>query len=148
MEVVQVFSNKKQFLELLLLADEQESMIDRYLEAGDLFALYDGGLRSVCVVLKVNDRIYEIKNIATYEEFRGKGYGKYLVRFIPEHYRDECDTMFVGTGDIPIITKFYEQCGFTYSHKIKNFFVDNYDHLMFESGIQLIDMVYFKKELR
>jgi GNAT superfamily N-acetyltransferase len=148
MEVVQIFSNKKQFLELLLLADEQESMIDRYLEAGDLFALYDGDLRSVCVVLKVNDGIYEIKNIATYEEFQGMGYGKYLIRFIFEHYRDECNTMFVGTGDIPSITKFYEKCGFNYSHKIKNFFVDNYDHLMFESGIQLIDMVYFKKELR
>ena len=148
MEVVQVFSDKKQFLELLLLADEQESMIDRYLEAGDLFALYDGGLRSVCVVARVDDRIYELKNIATYEEFRGKGYGKYLVRFVLEHYRGVCDIMFVGTGDFPVITKFYEKCGFTYSHTIKNFFVDNYDHPMFESGIQLIDMVYFKKELR
>ena len=32
MEIKKVISDKKEFLELLLLADEQESMIDRYLE--------------------------------------------------------------------------------------------------------------------
>ena len=31
MEIKKVISDKKEFLELLLLADEQESMIDRYL---------------------------------------------------------------------------------------------------------------------
>lgn len=50
MEVIQVTENKKQYLELLLLGDEQEDMIDRYLERGDLFALYDGGLKCICVV--------------------------------------------------------------------------------------------------
>ena len=32
MKVEQVFSDRKRFLDLLLLADEQEDMIDRYLE--------------------------------------------------------------------------------------------------------------------
>ena len=41
MKVEQVFSDRKRFLDLLLLADEQEDMIDRYLERGDMFALYD-----------------------------------------------------------------------------------------------------------
>lgn len=27
---------------------------------------------------------------------------------------------------------------------IKNFFIDNYDHPMFEDGKQLVDMVYLK----
>ena len=40
MEIKQVSTNKKQFLSLLLLADEQESMIDRYLDRGDLFVMY------------------------------------------------------------------------------------------------------------
>ncbi len=43
-------TDKNNFLDLLLLANESKSMIDRYLERGDLFALYDGGLKSVCVV--------------------------------------------------------------------------------------------------
>ena len=36
MEITQIANHKKQYIELLLLADEQESMIDRYLERGDL----------------------------------------------------------------------------------------------------------------
>ena len=43
MEIKKVISDKKEFLELLLLADEQESMVDRYLERGDMFVLYDNG---------------------------------------------------------------------------------------------------------
>ena len=50
MEIKKVISDKKEFLELLLLADEQESMVDRYLERGDMFVLYDNGLKAACVV--------------------------------------------------------------------------------------------------
>ena len=39
-------NNKKEFLDLLILADEKESMIDKYLYKGELFALYDGDLKS------------------------------------------------------------------------------------------------------
>ena len=34
MKIREVNENKKQFIALLLLADEQESMVDRYLEKG------------------------------------------------------------------------------------------------------------------
>ena len=46
-EIRIIRERKKDFLELLLLADEQENMIDLYLDRGELFALYDGGLKSV-----------------------------------------------------------------------------------------------------
>ena len=42
--------DKKRYLDLLLLGDEQESMIDRYLERGELFVLEDNGVKAVCVV--------------------------------------------------------------------------------------------------
>lgn len=41
MQIRLVSTSKKRFLPLLLLADEQESMIDRYLERGDLYVMYD-----------------------------------------------------------------------------------------------------------
>ena len=41
MEIKIILENKKQYIDLLLLADEQESMIDIYLETGIMFALYD-----------------------------------------------------------------------------------------------------------
>ncbi len=147
MEIKIIKNNKKDFLDLLLLADEQESMIDKYLEQGELFALYDGDLKSVCVVTRENDDVCELKNIATYEKWNGKGYGSKLLNYIFLYYKGKYKTMLVGTGDIPWIMQFYQKNGFRISHRIKNFFTDNYDHKMFEDGVQLIDMVYLSKKL-
>jgi len=147
MKIEKITENKNQFLDLLLLADEQENMIDRYLPSGDLFALYDDDLKSVCVVVPINSETCELKNIATYQRYQSKGYGKALIHFICDFYQNDYKTMLVGTGDIPAILSFYERCGFKKSHRVKNFFTDHYDHPIFEGDIQLIDMVYLKKEL-
>lgn len=147
-EIKTIERDKKRFLDLLLLADEQEDMIDRYLERGDMFALYDGDLKSVCVVAHVGGATYELKNFATYPQYQGRGYGRALVEYILGLYKGRCETMLVGTGDSPAILSFYEHCGFEISHRLENFFVDNYDHPIFEDGKQLVDMVYLKKELR
>lgn len=56
--------------------------------------------------------------------------------------------MTVGTGDSVLTIPFYQKCGFTESHRVKNFFTDNYDHPIFEGGKQLVDMVYLVKKLR
>jgi GNAT superfamily N-acetyltransferase len=148
MQIKIIHENKKQFLDLLLLADESEEMIDKYLERGDLFALYDDGeLKSVCVVTLEDYDTYELKNIATYEQWNGKGYGSKLISYISEYYKDNYATMIVGTGDVPWILKFYEKNCFRISHRVKNFFTDNYDHLMFDGDVQLVDMVYLSKKL-
>jgi len=147
MKIEKITDNKKKYLDLLLLADEQENMIDKYLGDGDLFALFDGDLKSVCVVLPIDTETCELKNIATYEKYQGKGYGKSLISFISALYKDRYKTMLVGTGETPAILSFYESCGFKESHRIKNFFTDNYDHPMFEGDIQLIDMICLKKIL-
>ena len=52
---------KQQYMDLLLLADEAEDMIRKYLFRGDLFALYDGDLISICVVTDEGDGIFELK---------------------------------------------------------------------------------------
>lgn len=147
MEIKLVHEDKKRFLDLLLLADEQESMIDKYLERGELFALYDGGLKSVCVVTRESDDVCELKNIATYEEWHGQGYGSRLLSHIFSYYKGQYGTMLVGTGDSPWILRFYEKNGFVISHRIENFFTDNYDHPMFDNGVQLVDMVYLSKRI-
>jgi GNAT superfamily N-acetyltransferase len=147
MKIEKITENKKKFLDLLLLADEQESMIDKYLENGDLFALYDDDLKSVCVVVPIDSETCELKNIATYEKYHGKGYGKALTNYISDFYKNDYKTMLVGTGEVPWILSFYEGCGFEKSHRIKNFFTDNYDHPMFDGEIQLVDMIYLKKYL-
>jgi len=147
MRVEKITKNKKQYLDLLLLADESENMIDRYLESGDMFAIFDDDVKTVCVVAAIDKETCELKNIATYEKYQGKGYGKALIKYISDFYKNDYKIMLVGTGDTPAILSFYENCGFEISHRLKNFFTDNYDHPMFEDGIQLIDMVYLKKKL-
>ena len=72
-----VTENKKQFLDLLLLADEQESMIDRYLERGELFAgLENGVAAAVMVVTDEGGGVLEIKNLAVAPDRQGRGYGR------------------------------------------------------------------------
>lgn len=146
MNIEKRMGDKKKYIDLLLLADEQEDMIDRYLERGDLFVWEDDGIKAVCVVTKEADGVYELKNIAVLPEFQRKGYGKTLIEFLFTQY-PSCKTMYVGTGDCPSSLSFYHACGFAQSHRVKNFFVDNYDHPIFEDGRQLVDMVYLKKEL-
>ena len=123
-------------------------MIDKYLPSGDLFALYDGDLKSVCVVVPINSETCELKNIATYEKYQGSGYGKALIKYISDFYKNGYKIMLVGTGDTPAILSFYENCGFEISHRLKNFFTNNYDHPMFDGDIQLVDMIYLKKDLK
>jgi GNAT superfamily N-acetyltransferase len=121
MRIEKIIENKKQFLDLLLLAVEQENMIDKYLPNGDLFALYDSVLKSVCVVVPINSETCELKNISTYEKYKGKGYGRALINFISDFYKNDYKTMLVGTGETPAILSFYESCGFEESHRVKNF---------------------------
>jgi len=147
MRIEKITDNKKRHLSLLLLADEQEDMIDKYLEDGDMYALYDDDLKTVCVVAAIDEETCELKNIATYPKYQGKGYARALIRYISDLYKDNYKTMLVGTGKVPSVLSFYESCGFEKSHRIKDFFTDNYDHPMFEEGVQLIDMVYLGKEL-
>ena len=49
MKIREVNENKKQFISLLLLADEQASMVDRYLEKGTMYVLEDNDVKAECV---------------------------------------------------------------------------------------------------
>ena len=145
MKIREVNENKKQFIALLLLADEQENMIDHYLEKGTMYVLEDGNVKAECVVTDEDNGILEIKNIAVDPQNQGQGYGKALIDFLSSKYADEYSILQVGTGDSPLTVPFYEKCGFVRSHNIPNFFTDNYDHPIYECGVQLIDMVYLQR---
>ena len=147
LEIIEVIENKKQLLDLLLLADEQEDMIERYLDKGKMYILDDDGVKCECVVTYEENGILEIKNIATVPEFQGKGYAKALIEFLVNKYRGQFSILQVGTGDSPLTIPLYKKCGFVRSHIVPNFFTDNYDHPIYESGMQLIDMVYLQRPL-
>ena len=148
MEIIEVRENKKQYLSLLMLADEQEDMIDKYIDRGTMYVLYDNGVKCECVVTDEGNGILEIKNIATAQNYQCKGYGKAMIDFIVSTYKKQYSVLQVGTGDSPLTIPFYEKCGFIRSHKLKNFFTDNYKYPIYEGGIQLIDMIYLRKNIK
>lgn len=147
MKIIKIQENKKEYLPLLILADEQEDMIDRYLEKGTMYVLDDYGVKAECVVTDEGNGVLEIKNIAVDPSFQKMGYGKSLIEFVEKQYAGEYSVLQVGTGDSPLTLPFYEKCGFARSHIVENFFTDNYNHPIFENGVQLKDMIYLRKKL-
>lgn len=148
-KIRRINDNKRGFMELLLLADEQEEMVLKYLDRGEMFALYeDGKLCGECVVTDEGNSVCELKNIAVYPEYQGKGFGKMLIAYVEKEYSPHFIVMRVGTGDSPLTIPFYESCGFVKSGRIKNFFILNYDHPIYEAGVQLVDMIYLEKNLK
>lgn len=148
MEIVRILRDKRRFLRLLLMADEQENMVEKYLDRGDMYVLFDGKVVCECVVTDEGGGVLEIKNIATLPKCRNKGYAKAMIEYVAEKYADSHRILQVGTGDSPLTIPFYEKCGFEYSHTLADFFTDNYDHPIYECGVRLRDMVYLRRPMK
>lgn len=142
-----VTEGKKRYLPLLLLGDEQESMIDRYLEEGALYIWKEEEeTAGVCVVADQGNGVLELKNIAVDPRFQRRGIGRAMIEALAKRYRGSYRVLLAGTGEAPSTLGFYQHCGFTYSHRVKDFFLQ-YDHPIVEEGVQLKDMVYFQRTL-
>ena len=148
MRIVRIEGNKKAYLPLLLLADEQEDMIDRYLDRGEMYAMIgEGQAVCVCVVTDEGGSTLEIKNLAVRADRQKQGIGRLMIEFVASQYADRFDELLVGTGDSQMTVPFYEKCGFVRSHVVKDFFTENYDHPIVECGVLLRDMVYLKRKI-
>lgn len=142
-------TDKKRFLSLLLLADEQESMIDRYLMRGTMYAAVEGDQTfGVMVVVRQAQNVYELKNLAVAPEHQRKGIGKWMMDDLSRICRERgADTLRVGTGESPKTLGFYQACGFVACGREPDFFTKHYDHPIVEDGIVLRDMIYLEKKL-
>lgn len=148
MQLQLISEHKKHYLPLLLMGDEQESMIDRYLDSGELFLLHDSGIKAVAVVTNEGGGVCEVKNLAVVPEARRKGYGRKMLDLLANRYATRFKTMQLGTGETPGTLAFYHHCGFRHSHLIPGFFTRHYDHPIVEEGILLRDMIYLVRELQ
>ena len=147
--ILPVITDKKRYLPLLLLGDEQESMIDRYLERGEMFVMQNQAATpvAIAVVTDEGDGVLELKNLAVHPLFQRKGYGKRMIAYVCEHYKGRFHTLLAGTGDSRQTLSFYKNYGFTYSYTVADFFLKNYDHPIVEEGKLLKDMIYFKRKI-
>ena len=148
MEVREFAGDRRELMDLFLLADEQEEMVRKYLNRGHVFVLEDSGeIIAECLVTDEGPGVLEIKNIAVKPHFQGKSYGKALIDFLVRMFSNDYSVLQVGTGDSPMTIPFYEKCGFVRHHVVKDFFIENYDHPIIEAGVQLRDMVYLRREM-
>lgn len=149
MNIREIKTNKKQYLQLLLLADEQESMIDRYLERGDMYVMVGNTSEIICVAVVTDEgeSVCELKNLAVAPQFQRQGYGRKMIEHLCAMYGEMFSYMIVGTGESTRTVSFYKSCGFEYSHTVLDFFTVNYDHTIIEDGKILTDMLYFRKKL-
>lgn len=139
--------DKRRYMDLLLLADEQADMVERYLHKGTMIVLDECGVKGEIFVTDEGNGVPEIKNLAILPEFRRRGYGRALIEFVCERYKESFDLVLVGTGDSPLTIPFYISCGFTPSHTVKDFFTENYDHPIIEAGVILKDLIYLTRKL-
>lgn len=148
MEIREYTGDRRDLMDLLLLADEQVEMVEKYLDRGRLFVLEESGeIIAECLVTDEGSGVLEIKNIAVEPRFQGKSYGKALIDFLVRMFSKDYSVLQVGTGDSPMTIPFYEKCGFVRHHVVKDFFIENYDHPIIEAGVQLRDMVYLRREM-
>lgn len=148
MKIREIKTRKTDFLDLLLIGDEQTSMIEKYLDKCALFVLFVGNYpKAVCAAMRVDADHVEIKNLAVSPQCRNKGYASALIDFVCKKYEKVVKFITLGTGENEKILNFYKKRGFYETHRLKNFFVDNYDHQIFEDGRQLVDMIYMRKDL-
>lgn len=144
-EITEIAENKIHYLPLLLIGDESEKMILKYLDKGRLFVgKMEKRTVAVCVVIIVNQNTVEIKNLAVEPDYQKHGLGHRMLSFIESEYIGK--TIILGTGETPSTLQFYKSAGYSYSHKIPNFFTDNYPEPIIEEGITLKDMIYLKKQ--
>ena len=146
MEIKKIENNKSKYMELLLEADPEKEVIEKYLEKGDLFiGKNEGKVVCVCIIIRYDNETCELKNIATLPEARGKGYAGKMIEYVFEIYKKQYKRMIVGTTENMI--PFYVLNGFKkYHHTVKNFFVDNYENEIWDGDLHCIDMYYYSKE--
>lgn len=144
MYIEKIVDHIKDFLPLLLLADDEEH-INHYIEKAESYVLFNDDKQpiGICLVADKEENVVEIENFGILEDFQGKGYGKKLLKSICEKYSDK--KIILGTDDVSGNVQFYEKSGFTVEKIIPNYFVEHYSEPIYENGLQLRDKVYLAR---
>jgi aminoglycoside 6'-N-acetyltransferase I len=151
----QLCKDEKMPYDLLLLADETLEAINRYIFDSEIYVLeQENRIIAVYALQVLGKEEAEIKNIAVAKEWQGHGLGKSLLKDAADRAKSRgFKRLIIGTWDnsgMPIC--FYQKEGFEkYAVKkdfFKDFFILNYSKPIYDQGVQLIDMVMLKKELR
>lgn len=146
-EIKQIY-DKEMYMELILEADPDKEVVEKYIKDSDMYGLFEHDkLLAEIIITKVDKDTCELKNIATIEDARGKGYGRKLINYVASLYKNKYKKMIVGTTENNI--PFYVKCGFDKYYKtVKNFFIDNYTKEIWDENLKCVDMYYYFMNLK
>lgn len=128
--------------ELLLLADPDPRMVERYLFACEMLALCEGEtvLSEVCIEQTAQGD-WELRNVATVPALEGKGYASALIREVQQLAQTAGRSIWVGTS--PDGVGFYQRLGFVPCGVRRGFFLQ-YQEPVIENGQVLEDMLMLR----
>ena len=141
------------YLPLLRLADDSESEVRGYYQAGDLYVIDDDAGRPLGLILAIPlpDGAVELKAVAVDAERQGEGIGKRLIRDVLADLKEGGVTrVVVGTGSAGIgPLALYQKAGFRLWRIERDYFTParGYPDGLAENGIPLRDMVWLDLDL-
>lgn len=145
-EIKQITNHKDHPYDLLLLADETVTAINKYLFDSSVFVVQKLQQPiAVFCLYPIDSETLEIKNIAVAASHQNKGLGSKIVQYIQETYCTQYPNLIVGTADCGFDQiRFYERNGFVQYGVRANFFIENYEQPIYENGQLLRDMILLK----
>ncbi|MCA0984749.1 GNAT family N-acetyltransferase [Halobacillus yeomjeoni] len=146
---LQQVKDRESLKKYLLLADEDEKIVEGYLNEGMMYAItVNQEVAGVCLFIEIEDETIELKNLALDKRYRRKGIGKKTLEIATEIHHRSYTYMEVGTANCSLDNiAFYQKAGFRF-HKIKKDFFLRYPSPIVEFGIQALDMVVFRKKIK
>ncbi len=87
MDIYEAAGDRRQYMDLLLLADESPRMIERYIGRGAMFVLSDMG-RAIGEILVTDEGggVLEIKSLAVIPAYQRHGCGRMLIEYVEREY--------------------------------------------------------------
>lgn len=146
-DIFEVLDNKLNYMDLLLIGDEDINMIMKYIEKSNLYVLKLEEVIGLIALCEYDEDTIEIKNLAIKKEYQNIGYGKMLIDFIEKTFRNKYNFIILGTGDSPLTIPFYTKLGFKRYEIIENYFLENYNHEIIENDVLLKDLIILKKKI-
>lgn len=145
-QIKAIFENKNQLFPLLLIGDEDEQMIRKYLENGICYGLFEKEEIIAILVVSQQKEWLEIENLSVLTAYQKQGLGSQLLQAACQMYTE--NEIVLGTDDVSGNVDFYEKNGFEVFKREKNFFLEHYPRPLFENGVQLVDKIYLRRTVK
>lgn len=144
MIIRRIDEDREALRDLLLLADPEWAVVEKYLADSEMYALFEGDRAIAEAVVTVRpDGACELKNLAVDPAFQGRGHARALVEFVAREMAGRFDRLYVGTSG----PELYEHMGFRRAYIVKNFFLDHYSEPVYDEGELCVDMHYLVRTL-